>query len=109
MKKLCLIGLIVCVFNASGLFAQDWNIQTVDNSGDVGKWCEVAYDDQGYPHIAYYNETDSWLMYARWNGKGWEIEKVGERFGTNKGEYCSIAVDQFGKINQILMYFYLME
>lgn len=98
MKRGCFLMIFVLwLFNTTNLLAQDWNIQTVDNSGDVGKWCEVAYDNQNYPHIAYFNETNRSLMYARWNGVGWEIEQVDELRPNRVGEYCSIAVDQFGR------------
>lgn len=72
----------------------EWNFQTVDNSGDVGLWSSIAYDSQGYPHIAYFDETNDDLRYAHWNGSGgWIIETVASAYAS--GRYCSIAVDQF--------------
>lgn len=38
---------------AGGALAQ-WNLDTIDNSGDVGKYADIAYDSNGYPHVAYF-------------------------------------------------------
>ena len=90
----------MCLFTfvfVSNVFAQ-WNIQTVDNSGDTGKWSDIAYDSQGYPHIVYYNDTDDYLLYATWTGEGWFIEAI-PTSSPNCGQYCSIDIDQFDAIH----------
>ena len=89
---------LLVLFTAQWGISQTWNIQTVDNSGDVGHWSDVAYDSQGYPHICYYNATRYSLMYARWNGEGWDIEEIGAGLSSSTwGQYCSIAIDQSDK------------
>ncbi len=90
MKSLFIV-LITVVSFFSLSFAQ-WNIQTVDNSGDVGKWSDIAYDSQGYPHIVYFDETDDDIMYAWWDGTAWHYEEISPDGNYNfKG--CSIALD----------------
>ena len=82
---------------ATTVYASDgWNIQTVDNSGNTGYYSSLAYDSNGYPHIAYYNSSSRSLMYARWTGEGWQCETVRSPVGHYKqpiGQYCSIVMD----------------
>lgn len=85
-----LISLLVSFVFSSISFAQ-WNTQTVDNSGDAGKWSDIAYDSQGYPHIVYYDGTDNDVMYARWNGTGWEIKQI---YHNAYSSGCAIAIDR---------------
>ena len=71
--------LLVLIFGSTAL--AQWQTQTVDNSGDVGKWSSMAYDSNGFPHIVYYLDSPDQfgdrLMYAVWNGTGgWEIKEV---------------------------------
>ena len=88
--KALLISFVTLLVFVSLSFAQ-WNKQTVDNSGDAGKWSDIAYDSQGYPHIVYFDDTDNDLLYAKWNGTGWEIEHI----ASNMIDYgCAIAIDR---------------
>jgi hypothetical protein len=90
--SLAILSLLLC---PSFVLAQ-WNIQTVDNSGETGLYSSIATDSHGYPHIAYYDSTRTALMYAYWTGSGWHIETVdnSDWGGTSKsGEYCSLALD----------------
>ncbi|MDP6562685.1 MAG: putative Ig domain-containing protein, partial [Candidatus Thalassarchaeum sp.] len=51
----------------------------------------MALDSEGNQHIAYYNSSDSSLMYAMHDGVSWQIEEVDDS-GTT-GRYMSIAID----------------
>ncbi len=42
-----------------------WQKETVDCDGNVGKYCSLALDSEGKPHICYYDDTNKNLKYAR--------------------------------------------
>jgi len=91
MKRIT-FTLVVLVAFALQLQAQ-WNQQTIDNSADVGKSSDIAYDDQGYPHIVYTTLPSKDVKYARWPGDGWGISTIETGFGSNDDIYPSIAID----------------
>jgi len=41
-----------------------WGGQYVDLDDDVGKYCDLILDENGLPHIAYYDATNTRLKYA---------------------------------------------
>jgi hypothetical protein len=51
----------------------------------------LALDTYGHPHVAYYDETNSAVKYARWIGGEWRIEIVEARVG--EGDAISLALD----------------
>ncbi len=79
---------------ATGAGAQghDWQIQTVDSTGNVGWWNSMALDFDGCPRISYssYNGFD--LKHALWTGSEWLIETVDSISAS--GGYTALAVDR---------------
>jgi len=88
MKTTKKLFILVVILIPSLLSAQ-WNIQTVDNSGDVGQWSDIAHDSKGMPHIVY-TGTNNQLMYATWNNTGWNIVNIGS---SGYEIYSSIVID----------------
>jgi hypothetical protein len=72
-----------------------WTIETVDSTGDVGKFTSLALDDSNRPHIAYFDEDLDDLMYATKSGSSWNIDTVDDSSGA--GGYPSIAVNSDGE------------
>jgi hypothetical protein len=68
-----------------------WNVETVDNSANVGQYTSLALDSSGRPHISYQNNG---LKYARHDGASWRIETVDAGFGM--GWYSSLVLDELG-------------
>jgi len=91
-----ILSCIFCFTITSSSIAQ-WNIDLVDNSGQVGEYSSIDYDSSGYPHIAYYNTSDADLYYSKWNGNGWEIEAVTQHDTEfYSGQHCSLILDTLG-------------
>ena len=57
-----------------------WSIVTVVDGDDVGRFSSVAIDDEGTPHISFYDrmdETSGTVRYATGVGGTWVSEQVG--------------------------------
>jgi hypothetical protein len=62
--------------------ALSWNIQTVDQNR-VENDAFMALDSHGTPYLAYIEyvgRMNSNMMFASWNGSGWNLEKVTQGF-----------------------------
>ena len=75
---------------AIGPAALSWQITTVDDTGDYGRYASLALDSAGRPHIAYFGGIE--LRYAYHDGSSWHIETVDAPIGT-AGGYSSLALD----------------
>ncbi len=71
----------------------NWSCETVDSSGDVGKYSSIAIDPTTHlPAIAYWRTSPTNLKLATaWSG-GWDIITVDE----DSGSYASLKIDATG-------------
>lgn len=70
-----------------------WQIETVDDSGDVGQYDSLKLDSNNNPHISYQDATNMALKYAYWNGVKWQILTLDN---TVDVIYTSLALDSQG-------------
>ena len=93
---------------------KNWNIVTVDSTGDLGYHSSLALDSNGFVHIAYedFTHVGTWggkLKYANNINGNWKSEYTNLPYGS--GLYNSIALDSedriyissFNSINNSLM------
>ena len=66
---------------------------------DIDRYTSLALDEDGYPHICYYEDINHDLKYAYQDASGWHIETVGRKTQYTSparwrvGEYTSLALD----------------
>ena len=72
-----------------------WSIETVDPGPGVGYDVSMAMADDGTIHIAYQDDLNDVIMYAKWNGVEWERREFDDILVKNYGS--SIALDSAGR------------
>jgi hypothetical protein len=85
-----LMALVSILALADDAWAGEWHVETVDSEHD-GLYNSLALDSSGYPHISYYDFSNSAFKYARWNGSTWQIQTVDA--SGDVGLYTSLALD----------------
>ncbi len=55
-----------------------WEIETVADTGDIGRFSSFAFDDNGYVHISHWNTTTSEVTYSTNSSGSWETAAVAE-------------------------------
>lgn len=68
-----------------------WVTETVDASGDVGRFASMALTSDDRPFVAYLDFTNGRLKLAERTGSGWVIETVPG--AQCSGWYCSLSLD----------------
>ncbi len=91
--------LIFALFDGSA-----WNLETVASEGDVGKFSSLQFDNDGRPHITFYEElsgSTGRVLYAVREAGTWSVEEIGTlndvRLGmTGARRNTSLALDANG-------------
>ena len=74
-----------------------WTVQTADGSfGSVGWDPALALDQDGYPHIAYYDFSNKYLKYVAKDANGWQAPQVVDQQG-DVGGRPSLALNNLGQ------------
>lgn len=90
--------------------ADEWIIETVDDEGDVGRYCSIEIDSDDNVHILYVDDTNSRLKYARLIDDFWEITQIDKFFSTgfsfklDSNDLPHISFRTYGQDPDKLMY-----
>jgi len=98
MKSAIILRNIILLFLICSISALcQWNIDVVNNSGNVGLYSSIDFDSTGNPHIVYQNASSHDLQYSRWDSLGWVVELVSAGSSSIRyGQYCDIKLDKDG-------------
>jgi len=50
--------------------------EIVDSTNDKGEWSDIVLDDDGHPHISYFDTSGNDVEYAEWTGSSWSTATV---------------------------------
>jgi fibronectin type 3 domain-containing protein len=81
-------------FTLSHSGSYPWTNETVESSGDVGMYADMALDGEDDPRLVYYDWSTSDLHYAARDNGSWTVQTVAS--AGNVGQYASLALDADG-------------
>lgn len=87
---------------SGGSWANAVLVDGIDNV-NVGWESHIALDSGGYPHISYYDSSNTALKHAYKDANGWHTETVDDPANTDVGHYSSITID--GSNNIYIAYY----
>ena len=70
----------------------EWDFHVVDSEGDVGMFTSLALDDNNYPLISYFDNTNDNLKLVAWNGTSWDIEIIAPCYS----RMSSLQINSYG-------------
>jgi len=92
-----LLALLVVVTAAPVSADTTFSLESVDTRNDVGEYLWLAVDDQGRPHLSYYDRTNGALRFAVRNGSTWNTRAIdGQDGGSDVGGYTFLEFDPSG-------------
>jgi hypothetical protein len=71
----------------------NWTIETVDSSSNVGEYNAIDLDSSGNPHISYFDFDNKRLKYAYWDGSAWTIRIADSVY---VGEFSDLVIGNNG-------------
>ena len=71
----------------------NWQIETVDDAGDVGQYTSLSLTSKDEPYVSYYDVGNEALKVAYLDGSTWDIDVVHSDPFYGYGEYTSLALD----------------
>lgn len=80
----------------------NFTVNVVDDSGQVGQYCSLGVDGNGFYHISYYDEANRDLKYAFFDGATWATQLVD--FGGDVGMWSNLVIDPSTNIPHILYF-----
>ena len=72
-----------------------WTVSTVDSAGSVGVDSSLALGPDGQPAISYYDSSNGYLKFARFNGSTWTLTTVDS--AGSVGQFTSLAFGPDGQ------------
>ncbi len=71
-----------------------WQQEGLDSLAwdDLGEWSSITIASDGYPHVVYTSDNDSYLKYAYQNASGWHSE-FADSLLNEEFHYVSLALD----------------
>jgi hypothetical protein len=97
-------ALMTLVVLGASAGAQDWNVQLVDDSGDVGYDSQIAVLSNGTPYIAFVGESSN-LKLAWWveqgEESGWNFDVLGN---ASAGRVKEMLVDSQDRLHLVWCY-----
>jgi len=81
------------------LTAGKWSVRHFSSEYDQGKYTSIALDNNGYPHIAYQDNSNADLMYCYYTGTEWVEETV--EYEGSVGGPISMELNKDGEPNII--------
>lgn len=78
-----------------------WDVSTVDDSADVGRYQSLAVDSNNHIHISYYDDTNDNLKYACWNGSSWDVSIVDSEGNVGIGSSIALNSDDWPYISYV--------
>jgi hypothetical protein len=76
-----------------------WSVETVDSTGDVGKYASLGFTSDNTPYIAYHDGSNGTLKVAYKTNNTWGYEIVDGGNGTNMGAYADLAVGSDDRVH----------